>query len=100
MVKHFLLLALCFSTWLMVTQSPNVFGFICLLHLLNVTKVSVGRAGTNPSTTLYIKTDLPTDPLLAVHTRKNALSPAPDHDPRRVIVFTCKITHQKLMPNG
>jgi hypothetical protein len=39
-----------------------------------------------PSTTLYNKTDLPTDPLLAVHTRKNALSPAPDHDPRRVIV--------------
>jgi len=40
--------------------------------------------------------DLPTDPLLAGHTRKNALLPAPDHDPRRVIV----ITHQKLMPNG
>jgi hypothetical protein len=35
----------------MVSQSPNVFGFICL----NVTKASVGRAGTNPSTTLYIK---------------------------------------------
>jgi hypothetical protein len=59
-----------------------------------------GNTIPNPSTTLYIKTDLPTDPLLAVHTRKNALSPAPDHDPRRVIVFTCKITHQKLMPNG
>jgi hypothetical protein len=55
--------------------------------------------------------DLPTDPLLAGntrknaisrpaagHTRKNALSPAPNHDPRRVIVFTRKITHQKLMP--
>jgi hypothetical protein len=42
-------------------------------------------------------TDLPTDPLLAGHTRKNALSPTPDHDPRRVIVFTCKIIHQKLM---
>jgi len=47
----------------------------------------------------------PTDTLLAGHTRKNALSPAPDHDPRRVIVFTRrpivtrKITHQKMMPN-
>ena len=55
MVKHFVLLVLCFSTGLMVTQSPNVFGFICLsLLLLNVTKASVGRAGINPSTTLYI----------------------------------------------
>ena len=45
MFKHFELLVLCFSTGLMVTQSPNVFGFICLLHLLNVTKASVGRAG-------------------------------------------------------
>ena len=44
-------------------------------------------------------TDLPTDPLLAGYTSKNALSPAPDHDPRWVIVFTHKITHQKLMPN-
>ena len=37
MVKHFVLLVLCFSTGLMVKQSPNIFGFICLLHLLNVT---------------------------------------------------------------
>jgi hypothetical protein len=44
--------------------------------------------------------DLPTDQLLVGHTHKNALSPAPYHDPRRVIVFTHKITHQKLMPNG
>jgi hypothetical protein len=49
--------------------------------------------------------DLPTDLLLAGHTRKNALSPTPDRDPRWVIVFTRhpivtrKITHQKLMPN-
>jgi hypothetical protein len=43
---------------------------------------------------------LPTDPLLVGHTRKNAPSPAPDHDLRRVIVFTRKITHQKLMPNA
>jgi hypothetical protein len=39
-------------------------------------------------------------PPCAGHIRKNALSPAPDHDPQRVIVFTRKITHQKLMPNG
>jgi hypothetical protein len=45
MFKHFELLVLCFSTGLMVTLSPNVFGFICLLRLLNVTKVPVGRAG-------------------------------------------------------
>jgi hypothetical protein len=36
---------------------------------------------------------------LAGNTRKNALSPAPEHHPRRIIVFTRKITHQKLMPN-
>jgi hypothetical protein len=46
-----------------------------------------------------LNADLPTDPLLEGHTHKNALSPAPDHDPWRVIVFTRKITHQKLMPN-
>jgi hypothetical protein len=45
--------------------------------------------------------DLPTDLLSAGHTRKNALSPTPDHDPRWVIVFTRHpiVTHQKLMPN-
>jgi hypothetical protein len=47
-----------------------------------------------------LSSDLPTDPLLAGHTRKNALLPAPDHDPQQVIVFTRKITHQKMMPNG
>jgi hypothetical protein len=32
MFKHFELLVLCFSTGLMVTQSPNVFAFICFLR--------------------------------------------------------------------
>jgi hypothetical protein len=53
--KHFELLVLYFSTGLMVTQSPNVFGFICLLRLLNVTKASVGRAGTNPQPPCTLK---------------------------------------------
>jgi hypothetical protein len=39
----------------------------------------------------HASSDLPTDPLLAGHTRKNALSPVPDRDPRQVIVFTRKI---------
>ena len=49
MFKHFELLVLCFSTELMVTQSPDAFGFIYRLRLLNVTKASVGRAGTGVS---------------------------------------------------
>ena len=51
----FVLLHVRFTTIFDVIQSSKCFALIFLFGLANLTKLSVGSAGTNPSTTLYIR---------------------------------------------